>query len=316
VRTGITSLAGALASASVVLTAAIICAGAASADQSQQDQFLALLEQDQIPAVDNVPALIARAHQICGELDGGTSIRTVVDEEMNGMFQENPAYRQQFARVRRTAIRFIAVSSEVYCPSHLSDPLDSDLGSDVGFANPALGWNGPTHRVAAYTRNAVNSGGDLREPRPVPDVINMPAPRREPTGTGTVRLPHLMDCGVLVGCRPGGDRSDFDAHATALASLIGAIPSGDITDPNPPQVPTPPPPTAQMLPPPRPIATPPPPKQPPPPPKQAEPPAFAPQPGGAAGSGGSGSNGGDGPAEPSPAPAPPMPSPGWVRLAP
>ena len=134
VRTGITSLADALVSASVLLTAAIICAGAASADQSQQDQFVELLEQDQIPVVDNLPALVARAHQICGELDGGTSIATVVNEEMNGMFEENPAYHQEFARVRRTAIRFIAVSSEVYCPSHLSDPLEGDLGSDVGFA--------------------------------------------------------------------------------------------------------------------------------------------------------------------------------------
>ena len=133
-RTGITSLADALVSASVLLTAAIICAGAASADQSQQDQFVELLEEDQIPLVDNLPALVARAHQICGELDGGTSIATVVNEEMNGMFEENPAYHQEFARVRRTAIRFIAVSSVVYCPSHFYDPLEGDLGSDVGFS--------------------------------------------------------------------------------------------------------------------------------------------------------------------------------------
>jgi Protein of unknown function (DUF732) len=88
VRTGITSLADALVSASVVLTAAVICAGAASADPSQQDQFVALLEQDQIPLIDNLPALVARAHQICGELDGGASVETVVNEEMNGMFGE------------------------------------------------------------------------------------------------------------------------------------------------------------------------------------------------------------------------------------
>jgi Protein of unknown function (DUF732) len=135
VRTGITSLADALVSASVVLTAAIICAGAASADPSQQDQqFLALLEQDQIRAIDNVPALVARAHQICSELDGGVSVATVVNEQMNAMFEENPAYHQISNRVKRTAIRFIAVSAEVYCPSHLRDPLEGDLGSDVGFS--------------------------------------------------------------------------------------------------------------------------------------------------------------------------------------
>ena len=131
-RTGIASLTDALVSASLVLTAAIICAGAASADPSQQDQFVALLEQDQIPLMDNLPALVARAHQICGELNGGASVYTVVDEELNGIFEENPAYRQEFARVHRTAIRFIAVSAEVYCPSHLTDPYVSD---DVGFSS-------------------------------------------------------------------------------------------------------------------------------------------------------------------------------------
>ena len=130
-RTGITSLAGALVSASVVLTAAILCAGAASADPSQQDQFVALLAQDQVPVVDNLPALVARAHQICRELDGGASVYTVVDEEMNGIYAENPAYRQESARVHRTAIRFIAVSAEVYCPSHLTDPY---VSNDVGFS--------------------------------------------------------------------------------------------------------------------------------------------------------------------------------------
>jgi hypothetical protein len=134
VRTGITSLADALVSASVVLTAAIICAGAASADPSQQDQFVALLEQDQIPPIDDLPALVARAHQICGELDRGASIETVVNEQMNAVFEENPAYHQISNRVRRTAIRFIAVSADVYCPSHLRDPLEGDLGSDVGFS--------------------------------------------------------------------------------------------------------------------------------------------------------------------------------------
>jgi hypothetical protein len=135
VRTGIISLADALVSASVALTAAIICAGAASADPSQQDQFVALLEQDQIPVIDNLPALVARAHQICRELNGGAPIATVVSEEMNGIFEDNPAYRQESARVKRTAVRFIAVSAEVYCPSHLTDPLEGDLGNDIGFSS-------------------------------------------------------------------------------------------------------------------------------------------------------------------------------------
>ena len=106
-RTGITNLAVVLVSVSVVLTAAIICAGAAGADPSQQDQFLALLEQEQIPAVDNVPGLIARAHEICGRLDGGDSVEAVVHDEMNDAYGDNPTLRLYPARVRRTAVRFI-----------------------------------------------------------------------------------------------------------------------------------------------------------------------------------------------------------------
>jgi hypothetical protein len=100
---------------------------------------VALLEQDQVPLIDNLPALVARAHQICGELDGGASVYTVVNEEMNGIFEENPAYHLESARVHRTAIRFIAVSAEVYCPSHLADPYVSD---DVGFSilGPVAGY--------------------------------------------------------------------------------------------------------------------------------------------------------------------------------
>jgi hypothetical protein len=118
VRTSITSLTAALVSASVVLTAAIVCAGAAGADPSQQDQFVALLEQEQIPPIDNVPGLIARAHQICGELDGGTSVETVVNEEMDRAYGENPALHLYPARVRKTAVRFITAAVDVYCPSH------------------------------------------------------------------------------------------------------------------------------------------------------------------------------------------------------
>ena len=117
-RTGIASLADALVGVAVVLTAAIICAGAAGADPSQQDQFLARLRQEQITAVDNVPGLVYRAHEICGELDGGASVETVVTEQMNTAYGENPALHFVPARVRKTAVRFVTASVDVYCPSH------------------------------------------------------------------------------------------------------------------------------------------------------------------------------------------------------
>ena len=120
VRTGITSLADALVSASVVLTAAIICAGAARADPSQQDQFLALLEQEQIPPIDDgeVPGVVARAHQLCGQLNGGTPVDALVNEEMDRGYAENPRLHLYPDRVRRTAVRFVTASVHVYCPRH------------------------------------------------------------------------------------------------------------------------------------------------------------------------------------------------------
>ena len=118
-RTRITSLADTLVGVSVVLTAAIICAGAAGADDpSQQDQFLALLQQEQIPAIDNVPALVYHAHEICGELDRGASVETEVTEVMNRAYGDNPALHSFPARVRKTAVRFVTASVDVYCPSH------------------------------------------------------------------------------------------------------------------------------------------------------------------------------------------------------
>jgi hypothetical protein len=120
VRTGTTSLADAMASASVLLTAAIICAGAARADPSQQDQFLALLDQEQIPPIDDgeVPGVVARAHQICGDLNGGTSVDTLINDEMSRGYDENPRLHLYPDRVRRTAVRFVTASVDIYCPKH------------------------------------------------------------------------------------------------------------------------------------------------------------------------------------------------------
>ena len=113
-----TNLADALVGVSVVLTAAIMCAGAAGADPSQDDQFLALLQQEQIPAIDNVPGLVHHAHEICGQLDGGAPVESVVTDMMNRAYGDNLSLRSLSTRVRRTAVRFVTASVDVYCPSH------------------------------------------------------------------------------------------------------------------------------------------------------------------------------------------------------
>jgi len=342
--TGITTHAAALVTAIVVLTgAAILRGGAAAADPNQDDQFLALLSQEGIPALSGVPTLIYTAHDVCRALDGGVPVATVVKSLVNFAYSNDPAH--DLGRYERTETRFVHAAVGAYCP-HDQGKIASLM------ANPAPGSNESTRWDSAYTHNAVNSGSDLR---PALDMINMPVPWQQSTGTGAPRLPHSTDGGVLVAGRSGDDRSDGDARSPVLSSLIVAVPSGEITDPNPPQIPAPPPPAAHLRTLPRPIAAPPrpkqpppppqqpppppqqpppppqqpppPPQQPPPPPQQVEPPAVGPQPGGGAGSGGGGSaggnggggngggsaggNGGGGPAEP----APPGP-PGFVRLAP
>jgi hypothetical protein len=120
VRTGIASLANAMVGVSVVLTAAIIFPGAAAGDPSQQDQLLALLEQEQIPPTNDgeVAGVVARAHFICGQLNGGTPVDTLVTDEMNRGYAENPRLHLLSDRVRRTVIRFITASVDVYCPAH------------------------------------------------------------------------------------------------------------------------------------------------------------------------------------------------------
>ncbi|WP_165762657.1 DUF732 domain-containing protein [Mycolicibacterium vulneris] len=117
-RVRIARLAEALVNTSVLLAAPVICAGGAGADPSQDAQFVALLAQQQIPATDNVPGLVYRAREICGELDHGSSVQDAVDEEVNRAYSENPSLRIVSDRVSRTAVKFVTASVDVYCPSH------------------------------------------------------------------------------------------------------------------------------------------------------------------------------------------------------
>jgi uncharacterized membrane protein YgcG len=332
--TGISSQVGALVTAIVVLTGgSILRGGAAAADPNQDDQFLALLEKQDIPAIRNVPSLIDTAHTVCRKLDGGMPADDLVDLMVNNAYSIDSTARQYApGRLARTEARFITAAVGAYCPGN-----ESKIGS-------------LKHHLAAYTRDGVNSGSDLRKPPRALDVITMPAAGQEPTGSGVMGLPHVMNGGVLVGGRYGDDRPDGEARGAMLASLIGAVPSGDMIQPDPPQLPPPSPPAGHLQIAPRPIAAPPrpqqpppppqqpppppeqpppppqqpppPPEQPPPPPLQPPPPAVAPQPGGAAGSGGGGNggggNGGGGNGGGGGGPAGPKPfmPPGFVRVAP
>ncbi|OBH05662.1 MULTISPECIES: DUF732 domain-containing protein [unclassified Mycobacterium] len=246
-RTGHPSAAGV---AIVALTgAAILRGGAAAADSNQDDQFLALLDQQGIPALQGVPSLIDTAHDVCRTLDAGMSASGLVDAMVDNAFGIDPSERQYApGRLARTEARFITAAVGAYCPHN--------QGKIASIRANRAGWEGSARRVVV-------------------------------------------------------------------------VPSGEITDPNPPPTPAAPPPAAQIRAPRQPVAAPPPPKRPPPPPQQvqpppeqpppapdqAEPPAPSPQPGGSpgnaggvggVGTGGAGTAGG-GPVDSSP---------GFVRLAP
>lgn len=250
--TGITIYAGALATALLALTgAAILRPGPAAAGTSQDDQFLALLDQEGIPALEGVPNLIDTAHKVCRAIDAGYSAGDVINAMVEFAYTQDPAERQYApGRLARTEARFITAAVTAYCPY--------DQGKIASIAaNPASDWNTLTHQGVASARNAVNSGSAVLQPR------------------------------------------------------AAAVPSGIVTQPDPPEIPAVPP--VAHLAPPQPIAAPPRPQQAAPRPQQPapRPQQVAPAP--------------QAPAPPPPQPAPPPPpppppappmSPGFVRLAP
>ncbi|ORB87120.1 hypothetical protein B1987_00630 [Mycobacterium kansasii] len=329
---GITSHVGALVTAVVVVTGtAVLRGGAAAADPNQDDQFLALLEKKEIPALSNVPRVIAAAHKVCRKLDAGMPVDEIVDRLRNDAYDMDPALRQYPPRrVTSTMTRFITAAVEIYCPY--------DRGKIASIAaTPAPQANESARRIATYTPDTVNAGCAVLTP-PASEMTNMATAWHGPTGIAAMRLPLLAGGAVVAGRH--GDRSAGHTRGT-IALPVTAVAQGDPQLPSPPQTPAPPPPTAHIVTPPPPMATPPPSRQSPPPPHEpppqellppqevpppqesppqevVEPPADAPQPGagggsGAGGGGGSGGSGGAGPVQPSPTrPAPP----GVIRLAP
>jgi hypothetical protein len=164
--TGTTSHSGALISAIAVLTGAAILRGAAAAaDSNQDDQFLALLDKEGIPAVQGVPSLIEEAHRVCRTLDAGTPADALVDAMVNNASGIDPTAGQYAPdRLARTEARFIIAAVGAYCPY--------DQGK-IASTTAKL-----AHPVAAHTHNAVNSGRDLI--RPVPSGETTPNPEIPP----------------------------------------------------------------------------------------------------------------------------------------
>lgn len=231
----------------------------AMADPNQDDQFLAVLQSKQIPALENVATVVAAGHTVCRELDDGMPAANILDGLKNDAYHMDPLLQNQPARVSATMSRFIAAAVEVYCP-------------------------GDNNKIASLM--SMSAG-----PPPRPAQLFAVAGYRTMTAPG-----------------PGSGR----AAGTAAGLSLGTAATGDLSQPQPPVVPSPKAPKAKIphtpravtkrpvpqRPPSPPRVQPPPPQQPPPVP-QAEPPDTGPQPGGAAeGGGAGGGRGGNGPPEP------------------
>ena len=158
--TGITTRAGYLVTAVVVLTGtAILRGGAASADPNQDDQFLALLSQQGIPALSGIPDLIKTAHDVCDELNSGVPTGAVVDEFEDYANSVTPG--RDPGRVHRSAIRFVRASAGAYCPNH-----------QVGFTNR----NGSRHGVELTSFIEGATATNPVPPPPVPDAQTLKPP--------------------------------------------------------------------------------------------------------------------------------------------
>ncbi|WP_082133968.1 DUF732 domain-containing protein [Mycolicibacter heraklionensis] len=271
--------------AAIAATAAVQQISTASADPSQDDQFLAVLQNNQIPAIENVPTVVAAGHTVCRKLDDGMPAANILDGLTNDAFQMDPLLHAQSARLAATMSRFIAAAVEVYCP-------------------------GDQSKIASL-------------------MVSRAGPSSRPTRLFTVVNYHAT---TMSGSNTAG------THGAALGSPVGAVATGDMSQPKPPEIPPPKSPKAKIprsphvvtkRPPPQqpppPQIQPPPPQQPPPqqppPPPQDEPPAGGPQPGTATGGsgdgggsgGGSENRSGGGPAEPPQVqPRPP----GMIQLVP
>jgi len=149
----------------------ILRGGTAAADPNQDDQFLALLEKREIPAVANPPRVINAAHKICLKLDAGTAADELVDALRNDAYNMDPSLRRfPPARVTTTMTRFITAAVEVYCPY--------DLGAIASLPGSSPGPDQPLYRVGGYAHHTVNSADGFAERRAAPYVG--PAARPDP----------------------------------------------------------------------------------------------------------------------------------------
>ncbi|MGV0748643.1 DUF732 domain-containing protein [Mycolicibacter minnesotensis] len=287
---------GVAMAAAAAIAAVTLPNGAAAADPNQDDQFLAVLQEKQIPAMENVSTVVAAGHTVCRKLDDGIPARTVLDGLNNDAYGMNPDLREQSDRLSATMSRFIAAAVEVYCPADQSKIASLAAGRTWRTAGPSHYFVVANYRPRTAIHGAVLGSpvatiatGDASQPKP-PKIPPPQTPKaKTPRSPGAVTKPPPQQ------------------------------------QPPPPQQPPPLPPQAppEQLPPPQ--QLPPPPPEQPPPPAQDLPAPGGPQSGsatdgsgpgnGGGANGGAGGGGADNDTPAAPPPAPPRP-PGMIQLVP
>jgi hypothetical protein len=183
--TGITTHAGSLVTAMVVLTgAAILLGGAAATDSNQDDQalapvaraddtdtFSAALSAEGIPALSGLRDLTKTAHKVCDNLGSGESPAQVVGEFELFANTQDPGHDP--GQVHRTAIKFVRASEDAFCP---------------GVASPS-GWGGRAHIALAGAIGPAPAPGppdlpDSQQKGPPQAAGSKPAPQAHPPAVG------------------------------------------------------------------------------------------------------------------------------------
>jgi hypothetical protein len=165
---------------------------AAVADPGQDQKFFDLLNQQDIPPVDNDTSLIDVAKKTCSRLDEGMSVGDLVELIRNNGFNENPLTRlQNQGRITRTIDRFINAAVQAYCPNNRAKiasiaayqgrPGDSRLVVLASFVEPLpAGEILPTKPLPP----------PAQPPPPVPQEIEPPPQQPPPPPRHAPPVPH------------------------------------------------------------------------------------------------------------------------------
>ena len=166
--------------AATVLTGTLFLAGGTANADSQDDKFLDLLGQSDVPAVDGADSLIATGHKVCSELDGGMSANDLVELIRNNGFNDNPLARLYPQRqVTATITRFINAAVQAYCP------YDAGKITSIAAFHPSgsggVTIEGPdrgdrSHVVVLASMVGMLPAGEIPPTKPLPVPAQPPPP--------------------------------------------------------------------------------------------------------------------------------------------